>query len=247
MDEQKLQDILGQTVEVPDMINKRLKETYAGLEGKNRPAKRGLRPVRTVLIAAALAAALCVTAMAAYQIFREDVEVNRPQLVQGILGGGEVAWDSAERSYDARGSLIYCPKRELVPVDVERAVELLGDYLPPSGYQWQLGDCTFTVEGYVLDEYTGTGRVYYTLERPGGFPDGAVSWDKGVLNQEKLGLDMTTFETRSKTDWPWFGSYQYLDVDRSTQERLVIVQSLATPKRTGGRRTACGSGYWARP
>lgn len=228
MDEQKLQDILGQTVEVPDMIDKKLKETYAGLEGKRRPAKRGLRPVRTALIAAALAAALCVTAMAAYQIFRQDVEVNKPQLVQGILGGGEVAWDSEERSYDARGSLIYCPKRELVPVDVERAMELLGDYLPPSGYQWQLGDCTFTVEGYVLDEHTGTGRVYYTLERPGGFPEGAVHWDKGTLNKEKLGLDMSDFEIRSATDWPWFGSRQYVDVDRSTQERLVIVQGLAT-------------------
>lgn len=65
MDEQRLYDILKQDVEVPDMVNKKLENTYAQLEGKERPAKRwGPRSLRTVLIAAALTVGcvLCVAA-----------------------------------------------------------------------------------------------------------------------------------------------------------------------------------------
>lgn len=151
MDEKRLYDILGQNVEVPDMVNKKLEQAYGLMSQKKRPAKRrGFRPVRTVLVAAALIAALCATATAAYQLFRQDVAVSKPQLVQGILGGGGTAWDE-ERNYDQMGRLSYWPKRELAPVDEEQAMKLLGDYLPESGYQWQLEDFTFTVEGYVLD------------------------------------------------------------------------------------------------
>lgn len=65
MDEQRLHDILGQNVEVPHMVNKKLENTYAQLEGKKRPAKRRMaHSLRTVLIAAVLAAGcvLCVAA-----------------------------------------------------------------------------------------------------------------------------------------------------------------------------------------
>lgn len=46
MDEQRLQEILGQKLEVPDMVNKKLNETYTRLENETRPAKRrGLCPL----------------------------------------------------------------------------------------------------------------------------------------------------------------------------------------------------------
>lgn len=65
MDEQRLRRVLEQDVEVPDMINRKLEQTYARLESGQRPAKRrGARPVRVMLIAAA-AVALLVTTVAA--------------------------------------------------------------------------------------------------------------------------------------------------------------------------------------
>ena len=74
MDEKRLYDILGQNAEVPDMVNKKLEQTYGLITQKKRPMKRrGFRPVRTVLVASVLSAALCVTATAAYQLFRQDV------------------------------------------------------------------------------------------------------------------------------------------------------------------------------
>lgn len=68
MDEQKLYDILGQDLEVPNMVNKKLEQTYAQLErGQNQHKRQGTRPLRAAMIAAALAAVLSMTAYAAYQ------------------------------------------------------------------------------------------------------------------------------------------------------------------------------------
>lgn len=229
MDEKRLYDILGQNVEVPDMVNKRLEQTYGLVTQKKRPAKRwGFRPVRTVLVAAALIAALCATATAAYQLFQQNVAVNKPQLVQGIMGSGGTAWDE-EKNYDQMGRLSYWPKRELAPVDEAEALRLLGDYLPESGYQWQIEDFTFTVEGYVLDEHTSTGRIYYSIEHPGGFPEGSVDWEHGVLDFTKVNFDLPIFEPQTEVKWHWFGSRQYVDVIRSTTEKLVIVEALGNP------------------
>ncbi len=229
MDEQQLYNVLGQNVEVPDMVNRKLEQAYGLIEQKKRPAKcRRFRPVRTVLVAAALIAALCVTATAAYQLFRQDVAVEKPTLVQGILGGGGIAWEE-KKDYDQMGRLSYWPRRELTPVDEEQATKLLGDYLPESGYQWQIEDFTFTVEGYVLDEHTSTGRIYYTIEHPGGFPAGSVDWEHGVLDFTKFDFSLPRFGPQTEVKWHWFGSRQYVDVNRSTPEKLVIVEGLANP------------------
>lgn len=72
MDEQRLYDILKQNVEAPDMVNKKLENTYARLGGKQRPARRrGLRPLRMAFIAAALAAGcvLCAAAGLPAQVY----------------------------------------------------------------------------------------------------------------------------------------------------------------------------------
>lgn len=230
MDEQRLQTILGQKLEVPDMINKKLEETYAQLEGRRRPAKRrGVRPVRTALIAAALVAALCVTATAAYNYYiRQNVPVDEGQTVQGIVGGGQPSWDESHK-FDQFGNEQYHPRREVVSTDPLQAQALLGDYLPECGYQWQIEDFTLTVEGYVLDEHTGTAKFYYTMEHPGGFGDGAVDWEHGLLDKSicKVCVDFTAL---SGADELWFGEREYVDVARSTEEKLCIVTSAASSK-----------------
>lgn len=229
MDERKLHEILGQDLEVPDMVNKKLEQTYALVEKKERPARRrGLRPLRTVLIAAAAAALLCGTAAAAYDFYtRQNVAVNEPQTVQGIVGGGQPSWERKE-VYNESGKLDhYWPNRETVAVDPAQAQALLGDYLPESGYQWQIEDYTFTVEGYVLDEHTGTAKFYYTMEHPGGFGEGAVDWQHGWLNNQVY-KPSVMFETKSDVDRPWISGRAYVDVERSTQEKVCVVESAAS-------------------
>lgn len=229
MDERKLYEILGQDLEVPDMVNRKLQETYALAVQKQPTAKRrGFRPLRTVLIAAAAAALLCGTAAAAYDFYtRQNVAVNEPQTVQGIVGGGQPSWERKE-VYNEYGKLDhYWPNRETVAVDPAQAQALLGDYLPESGYQWQIEDYTFTVEGYVLDEHTGTAKFYYTMEHPGGFGEGAVDWEHGWLNNQVY-KPSVMFETMSDVDRPWISGRTYVDVERSTQEKVCVVESAAS-------------------
>lgn len=229
MDERKLHEILGQDLEVPDMVNKKLREAYALVEQKARPAKwRGFRPLRTVLIAAATAALLCGTATAAYQFFRQDVAINIPQAVQVFFGDSRQSWERTE-IYDEVGHLNYWPKREVVSVDPDQAQALVGDCLPESGYQWQIGDYTFTVEGYLLDETTGSGKFYYSVEHPGGFPEGTVDEATGCLTYKgRIGV---VFSTKSDVHWPWIsGKLRSVDMERSTAEKLYITEGGASGK-----------------
>ena len=93
MDEGKLREILGQNLEVPDMVNKKLEETYALAESGQRPAgRRRLRPLRTVLIAVAAIALLCGTAAAATVIARQ----SRTHLIHSE----EEKWDVIESALE---------------------------------------------------------------------------------------------------------------------------------------------------
>ena len=226
MEEQRLYDVLGEKLEVPDVVNRKLEEAYAQLDGQRSPVKwKGLRPIRTVLIAAALIAALCVTATAAYQIFRLEIPADKGKTVEGILGNGQPSWEE-RYVYDGSANPFYWPNRETVEVDRERAQRLLGDYLPECGYQWQIGDYTFTVEGYVLDEFTGAAKFYYSIEHPGGFPEGAVDWEFGTLSYKSRISVM--FSSKSDVEGPWIsGKIKYVDMARSTAEKLYLMEGAA--------------------
>lgn len=192
-----------------------------GTRRKNR-----MKSWKRIVIGVAAAAMLVTGAAAAYQIFRQEVPLEPDKTVPGILGGG---LHSRERTevYNEYGVLeAYWPNREMVEVDPAQAQALLGDYLPECGYQWQLEDYTFTVEGYVLDEHTGTARFYYSVEHPGGFGDGAVDWAQGWLDYEFYRIGVT-FDTRSEEARSWFGGRLYLDVERSTEEKLYMINSIA--------------------
>ncbi len=223
MDEQEMQEILKQKLEVPELVNKKLEEAYARLEGGQRSARRlGLRAARTALIAAAVAAALCVTATAAYSIFRQEVPMDEGGTIQGILDGGQPSWEQRE-IYGEDGMMeAKWPNRETVDVDPAQAQALLGDCLPASGYQWQIGDYTFTLEGYVLDEHTGTAKVYYSMEHPGGFPEGSVDQTSGTLTY-KSGISVI-FAVKTDADRAYLnGNITHVDMDRSTAEKLYLM------------------------
>lgn len=231
MSEQNLRDILKQKLEVPNMVNKRLEEVYTQMEQKEHPAqRRGARPMRAALIAAAVAAALCVTAGAAYVYYvRQNVPVDQGQTAQSVAGAGLPSWQREEFHDPEGGNSRHYPRREVAQTDPAQAQNLLGEYLPETGYQWQIEDYTLTVEGYLLDELTGTAKFIYTLEHPGGFGEDAVDWEHGLLNRDKF-KPSVSFETNSAVDeaWAGFGGRTYVDTTRSTEEKLCIVSSLAS-------------------
>lgn len=103
MTEQKLREILEQKVEVPVMVDNKLKNTYAQLEGGERPAKRkGLRTVRMALLAAVLAVG-CVLCMAA----------GLPTRVYHFFGGG------GSVSVDGFGTILGVAGEDYSPIVLE--------------------------------------------------------------------------------------------------------------------------------
>ncbi len=227
MDEQKLYQVFGQELEVPNVVNEKLKQAYTQVKQKEFPGKRWRSWHVRIMLAAAVAAALLCGTAAAYEFYvRQSVEANKPQVAQGIVDGGQPSWEYKEIRSEEGKLLTYWPNRETVPVDEGQVQALLGDYLPESSYQWQIQDYTFTVEGYVLDENTGTAKIYYALERPGGFGEGAIDWEHGWLNNTEYKPSIG-FESLSEMEWPWFGGRAYVDVERSTEEKVYVVESVA--------------------
>lgn len=221
------------------MLNEKLyRETFDKLRASPETRRKIMqmrkraprRALRTALVAAAVAAALCVTAGAAYQYYvRQNVPVDQDETAQGVAGVGLPSWQQQVVSDPEGGKPRHYPRREVVQTDPDQARALVGDCLPESGYQWQVEDYTLTVEGYLLDEVTGTAKFYYTIEHPGGFGEGAVDWEHGLLNWDKF-KPSVNFKTRSAVDeaWAGFGGRTYVDTARSTEEKLCIVNSGAS-------------------
>lgn len=178
MDEQKLRDILGQDLEVPDIVNRRLENTYAQVKENQSPAKpRGSRPVRMVLIAAALAVG-CFLSLAAgvparvFHLAAGGIEtyakISNDHSVLTQIGG------SRNPIAEEDGRLWLTIKDGEQHIDITDLVDADTPYIydntdPETGYRDYLivggtpGDYGW-VEYYEVEDnsFAGTGRNTYT-------------------------------------------------------------------------------------
>ena len=135
--------------------------------------------------------------------------------------------------YDESGKLILdLPNKEQVPVDQAQAEALVGDYLPDTGYVWQIGEYTVTVENYLLDENTGTAKIYYTLERPGGVEGIFVYPETGEIGWDVSGISPLLFSAFVDGEWSRMrgGKGIYADLERSTADTLCIMEAMINPE-----------------
>ena len=220
MTEQELRELLSRPVEVPREVEARMAETCARAgqtSGKRRP-RRGLR---TLVLAACLAAALCVGAAAGYG-------ANHSTVFQLFFGNENRTSVEAQQEYDEYGRLtLNLPDTERVPVDEEEAESLVGSYLSEEPFVWQVGEYTLTVEQYLLDEHTGTAKIYYSLYRPGGIEGLAVSPYDGTVWADGTGIGMPHFCVRTDGEWSVLRGDVYLDQSRSTEDTWYLAASLA--------------------
>lgn len=171
MDERKLHEILGQDLEVPEMVNKKLQETYALVAQKQAPAKRrGFRPLRTVLIAAAAAALLCGTAAAVVlpglnrQVLDYfDVDPTDTQAVaqaENLLLPGAMALDITKED---NGATLHVTQ---ILRDRD-TVMILGEFSAPEGTQLYMGEAdppgVSTFKGFA----NGSGEAADFLDQTG--------------------------------------------------------------------------------
>ena len=238
MTEQELREILGGPVEVPDVVEEKMAAAYARLQaGERRPARR--RGLRTALALAAAAAVLCAGAAAGYWITRTEVAVDerRPAVVEGMFGDSSRPSVEEQTKVEEDGSLsLNLPNRERVPVELPEALAVVGDYLPDTGYAWTVGDYTLTVEAYLLDQETGTGKIYFLLERPGGLEGVEVSPEDGEIwfNGEGIALTFRAGEDAQA------GYRIYADQARTTDTALAGVVSFAVAEEADRWQAADG-------
>lgn len=141
---------------------KRIKEiAMKKIQEENTPKKiRHKRPC-VIILAAALALALSITALAAYHngffknVFGTGVKGQEAHDV--VLSGEGEGLDKVE----------HFPAVERVDVDTEKAEALVGAYVTEIGQSVKLENYTFTLENMVLDE-NGIGALTVHVENPDG-------------------------------------------------------------------------------
>lgn len=228
MTEFELKKTLGQEIEIPLGVEERIHQACAQVRPAPRAGRRTRRPLRTALVAAAMVAALSISAAAVYA-------VNHGPAFQMFFGNESRPSVEAQQEYDEYGRLsLNLPDTERVPVDEDLAENLVGDYLPDASYTWQIGEYTLTVEDYLLDEHTGTAKIYYILSRPGGVEGLTVFPQDGNVAVDGTGIGLPHFcvlqgEIGSYFDGSWMPLHEntYLDQSRSTEDTFYLVASLA--------------------
>lgn len=218
MTEFELKKTLEQEIEIPSTVEEHIQKACAQAKSAPRAVRRSRRPLRTALVAAAVIAVLSVSAAASYAIVRGEVPTDIGAALEGFFGNESRSSVESNSVYDESGKLILgLPNKEQVPVDETQAEALVGDYLPDTGYVWQIGEYTVTVESYLLDENTGTAKVCYSLYRPGGVEG---FWDGS-------GIRSLLFRTLVDGEWETMSDKEiYVDQSRSTSDTIYIMDAM---------------------
>lgn len=197
-----------------------------------------------IILAAALALALSVTAVAAY----------RSGFFQNAFGTGIAGQKPYERTWtDKDGTVVkteHYPAMERVEADEEKASELVGSYVVDIGQSVTLENYSFTLENALLDE-NGIGVLTLHVENPDGHGikySGQYDGAKGehppfnILLGRESGkyFDMDTREylaeasfTETKADYVvYFTPFEPLPADEALILTLRLMQpNVAPPDR----------------
>lgn len=171
-----------------------------------------------IILAAALALALSITALAAYHrgffknVFGTGIKGQEAHDV--VLPGKGEGLDKIE----------HFPAIERVDVDAEKAETLVGAYVTEIGQSVRLGSYTFTLENMVLDK-NGIGALTLHVENPEGHGicnDGAVKGEHPAFSMDV---------ERSGGEHRFLDSREYLVEERFTDTQADYVLYV-TPMET---------------
>lgn len=170
--------------------------------------RRPRRKYRPLVLAAALALALSVSALAAAGVLQGHWNL------EAAFGTGLGSNPNGVVEEDQDGRLITnLPAWERVEVDASLADELLTPYLTATDEVVSYDGYTLGLEANLYDPATGCGLAYYTLENP----DGVTGYQ--VLADGELWFDAQTVFARTDQ-----AGHTYLDTDRSTDTKLYILE-----------------------
>lgn len=214
--EKEMQEILSQDIQISDTVDHRIHDTYKMLKAGQRQEKK--HPRRKFPYMAAAIAAVCCLAIpgAVYAAVNSD-------FFDGMLGNSTKKSTPAITKEVDNGkggtTSVTLPSHEYVPVDEEKAQELIGNGELDTPIEKQLGEHTLRVENMVYDK--NSALIYFTLEREGGVMmlvgDADTNAAKGAYcsgtTNHQFSFDTTSEEI--------FGADNiYVDQEKSTPEKM---------------------------
>lgn len=171
-DDRLLYEMFSAKPELPESVEKRIKETCAALPERHKTISVRLRgrsiTVSRRMVIAAVAALLCVvfagTALAA--------GLSHSGLFQTVLGSGKEISENDRIYYDSMGEAHEYPLFERTEVDEQAAELALGRYISRLDRTAEKDGCRVSLGDFVMDE-NGIGYLSYTFERAEGL-DGYI-------------------------------------------------------------------------
>lgn len=219
--EKQMKDILSQDVQVSDVVNQRLRDTYKILERKQESSGKQKYFRKNLRIAAAVAAILCcaVPSMVYASVksgFFEAIFGNTTKKSSDVI---HVEVDNGKGGTTA----VDIPSKEFVAVDEAKAEGLIGQWVMDEPITREIGDHTLTVENFIYDK--NGALMYFTLGCKGGVK--ALRWDeisnaaKGAVFTEKVDFYFQVECGENGTeDFIFAGNNIYVDTEKSTDELL---------------------------
>ena len=217
----QMRDILRQDVQVSDVVNQRLCDTYKILERKQESSGKRKYYGKNLRVAAAVAAIVCLAVPSAVYA---SVKAG---FFEGMFGNTtKKSWDVVHKEVDnGKGgtTAVDIPSKEFVAVDEEKANEQIGKWVMDEPLVKQLGEHTLTIESFVYDS---SGAVmYYTLGRKGGVT--ALRGDEDTnMAKGAVFTDEADFRFDVQCGMPedenfiFTGENTYVDMEKSTNELL---------------------------
>lgn len=212
--EKEIKEILNQDIQISDVVETRIQETY-----KQLGRKTSRRRVKSVQRIAAAIAAVClavpgVVYASSKTEFFQAMFGNETRESNGVL---EREVDTGKKGKDARVT-VTLPSKEYVPVDEELAERAVGAYVSEEPIVKKLGSHTLTVNSFVYDK--NGAMMYFTLEREGGVT--ALAGDKETnLTKGAYFTDEAEFYFNCETKNGVFaGENTYIDTKKSTADKL---------------------------
>ncbi len=195
---------------------------------EERPMKRKTRKMSvTALIAAATVLILSVTAYAIGE------HTGFFETIFGDTGTESTEAHDVIADPDKPDSgMVTVPAYERVPVDQEKAEELVGAQVTDINKTFEMEGVTFTAESMVVDE-NGIGALTYTMSCPDGFPlmEGYEGEMGNMLQiDEDLGWISSSPHLRLQGDKEKpINSHEYLDSAASTDTEKHLTAYFYTP------------------
>lgn len=224
--EKQMKEILSRDVQVSDMVNQRLQDTYQILEKNSEEARRKRHYGKNLRVAAAAAAIICcgvpsIVYASVKTGFFEGMFGNTTKKSTGVIH---------REIEDGKGgtAAVDIPSKEYVAVDVEKAEELIGQWVTEEPIVKKIGEHTLTIESFAYDK--NGAWMYFTLEREGGVTALRGDMDTNLAK----GADFTDdadfyFNVNCGEDISGYENI-YVDVEKSTEDTLYCSEYILWSK-----------------